>query len=201
MTDQPDIAARKVLLRHRMSQSRAELAARRGGQTGQDVARFASRLDDLLPRSLDGSPPVMAGYWPLGDEIDPRPLMTALAGRGWSLALPVVVGRACPLIFRAFTPGDSLDAGPHGTHHPGPANPQLRPHLVLVPLLAFDRRGFRLGYGGGYYDRTLDILRGGAHVKAVGLGFTAQEVDDLPTDAHDQRLDAILTEDGLLQIN
>lgn len=137
---------------------------------------------------------VVAGYWPMGDEIDPRPLMQRLEETGCRLALPVVAARGQALDFRAFSFGDALEPGPHGTVHPPAAAAPLVPELLLVPLLAFDRRGFRLGYGGGYYDRTLESLRRKGHVRAVGLAFAAQEVPAVPVDGHDQRLDAIATE-------
>lgn len=142
---------------------------------------------------------VVAGYWPLGDEIDPRPLMAALAGVGCRLALPVVVGRAAPLQFRAWAEGDVLEAGPHGTAHPPQTAPRLRPDVLLVPLLGFDRGGWRLGYGGGYYDRTLESLRENAQVRAIGLAFAAQEMAAVPRDGHDQPLDAIATERELIE--
>lgn len=142
---------------------------------------------------------VVAGYWPLGDEIDPRPLMAALAGLGCRLALPVVVARATPLHFRAWAEGDTLEAGPHGTAHPPETAPRLRPDVLLVPLLGFDRGGWRLGYGGGYYDRTLESLRENAQVRAIGLAFAAQEMAAVPRDGHDQPLDAIATERELIE--
>lgn len=142
---------------------------------------------------------VVAGYWPMGDEIDPRPLLDALAGRGVVVVLPVVTARAQPLLFRQWDAGDPLEAGLHGTVHPRAEAPERAPDLLLVPLLAFDAQGFRLGYGGGYYDRTLAGLRARAHVTTVGLAFAAQQVQAVPRDHHDQRLDMILTENGLLK--
>ena len=141
---------------------------------------------------------VVAAYWPMGDELDPRPLLERLEGMGCRLALPVVAARGQPLDFRAWAMGDPLEPGLHGTTHPLASAPPVTPDLVLVPLLAFDRRCFRLGYGGGYYDRTLESLRRHAQVRAIGIGFAAQQVEAVPTDAHDQRLDAIATEQGLI---
>ena len=143
---------------------------------------------------------VVAGYWPLGDEIDPRPLMLALAGQGCRLALPVVTGRGEALAFRAWMAGDALEDGGHGTRHPLARAASLRPAVVLTPLLAFDRKGFRLGYGGGYYDRTLAQLRESGGVVAIGLGFAAQEVAVLPVEPWDQPLDMIATECGVIAV-
>lgn len=186
MTDHPDLSATKKALRaHAIAVRRAAFR----DAAGQRLAAFADRL-----------PPgeVVAGYWPMGDEIDPRPLMAELARRGRNLALPVVAARGQALTFRAWSPGDRLEPGPHGTAHPIAGAAERIPDLLLVPLLAFDRAGFRLGYGGGYYDRTLETLRARAQVKAIGLAFAAQEVAIIPRDGHDQRLDGILTEDGLI---
>jgi 5-formyltetrahydrofolate cyclo-ligase len=139
---------------------------------------------------------MVAGYWPIGDEIDPLPLMERLAARGSALALPVVAAAGHALDFRAWRPGAPLEAGPHGTRHPPPAAAAAVPAIVLVPLLAFDRRGFRLGRGGGYYDRTLERLRANAQILAIGLAYAAQEVSEVPRDGRDQRLDRVLTEAG-----
>jgi len=117
-----------------------------------------------------------------------------LAANGWTLALPVVTG-AAPLIFRAWTFGAALIAGERGISQPA-AGAILRPALLLVPLLAFDAHGRRLGYGGGHYDRTLEALRRDGTVTAIGLAFDAQEVAQIPAGPHDQRLDWILTPSG-----
>ncbi|MBL8699894.1 MAG: 5-formyltetrahydrofolate cyclo-ligase [Alphaproteobacteria bacterium] len=154
----------------------------------------------LLP-ALSATPyrpgPVSA-YWPMGDEFDVRPALQALFSAGWHCALPVVVAREAPLVFRAWQPGDRLvDAG-FGTSVPPADAPVLVPRVLLVPLLAFDARGFRLGYGGGYYDRTLASLRRAGDVLAIGIGYAAQEIDHVPREPFDQRLDLIATERGLL---
>jgi 5-formyltetrahydrofolate cyclo-ligase len=117
------------------------------------------------------------------------------------MALPVVVDRDRHLDFRAWVPGDRLEPGDHGTWHPAATAPLVVPQVVLVPLLAFDRRGFRLGYGGGYYDRTLESLRRSAYLTTIGVGFSAQEVAAVPHDALDQRLDWLATETGLIKVD
>jgi len=137
---------------------------------------------------------IIAGYWPMGDEMDPRPLMLALASRGHAIALPVTPPRGQPLAFRAWAPGAALRPGPMGTSEPV-AGEELRPDVVLVPLLAFDRAGRRLGYGGGYYDRTLAALPG---AKAIGIAYAGQEMPEVPAGPQDMRLPLIATEDSVI---
>jgi 5-formyltetrahydrofolate cyclo-ligase len=136
----------------------------------------------------------VAGYMPIGSEIDPGPLLALLAAEGVELALPVVRDSTRVLEFRAWRPGDALEPGAFGTQHPTLDSPVVRPDMVLVPLLAFDRRGHRLGYGGGFYDATLASLRADRPITAVGCAFAAQRVDALPDIATDQLLDWIVTE-------
>jgi 5-formyltetrahydrofolate cyclo-ligase len=137
---------------------------------------------------------IVAGYLPIGDEIDPRPLLRRLHAAGHANALPRIVRSHAPLSFRAWEEGDALEDGPFGTLQPGEAAPAIVPEVVILPLLAFDRRGFRLGYGGGYYDRTLAALRSRRAVTAIGIAYAAQEVPSVPHDRHDQPLDWIVTE-------
>jgi 5-formyltetrahydrofolate cyclo-ligase len=136
----------------------------------------------------------VSGFMPLKSEINPLPLMRALAHAGARLALPVVVGRGKPLIMRAYALGDTLAAGVWGIREPQPDAPEVFPDIVLVPLLAFARNGHRIGYGAGYYDMTLAALRAKKSVRAVGLAFAAQEIASLPTTPRDARLDLVLTE-------
>jgi 5-formyltetrahydrofolate cyclo-ligase len=142
---------------------------------------------------------VIGGYWPMAEEMDIRSLLNTLAVEGRAVGLPVVTDRHDPLTFRRWLPGMEMVPGPHGTHHPPAASPVLYPSLLLMPLLAFDRSGRRLGYGGGYFDRTLSALRARGPLLAVGVAFSAQEVDTVPEEAHDQRLDWIVTELGALE--
>lgn len=174
---------------------RAEMLARRQG-LGDGERRAAA--DALLesfrlerPIRLRG---VVSGFWPIKDEIDIRPLMSYLHGEGCRLALPVVQGRGQRLSFRAWRPGDPLEAGVFGTLQPSAACETLEPDALLVPLLACDAEGWRLGYGGGFYDRTLEDLRRRRKVTAVGVGFDLQLVPDVPHGADDQRLDWLLTD-------
>ena len=143
----------------------------------------------------------IAGYWPIGDELDMRPLLATLAGAGYVLALPLVVGRNHPLAFHRWRPDDALVAGAHGIPEPDPAvAPPVIPDIVITPLLAFDALGYRLGYGAGYYYRTLAALRAAGRVLAVGVAFAAQQVDRVPHGRDDQRLDWVVTEAGVVRM-
>ena len=137
---------------------------------------------------------IMSGFMPLKSEINPLPLMRKLAQAGARLALPVVAGRGKPLIMRAYAFGDELVAGQWGIRQPKLEAPEVAPDILIVPLLAFDRAGHRLGYGAGYYDMTINSLRASKPITAVGIAFAAQEIDAVPITARDARLDLVLTE-------
>lgn len=137
---------------------------------------------------------IVSGYAAMRSEINPLPLMRKLAEAGAQLALPVVVDRGKPLIMRAWSFGQPLVGGVWGILEPPSNAPSVDPDVLIVPLLAFDRRGYRLGYGAGYYDRTINALRARKAVIAVGLAFASQEVDAIPFTPQDARLDLVLTE-------
>jgi 5-formyltetrahydrofolate cyclo-ligase len=146
-----------------------------------------------------GEAPVASAYCRIRSEIDPMPLMLALLEAGFRLCVPVIDGRDLPLRFREWTPATRLEPGLFGARVPT-AGDWLEPELLIVPLLAFDAAGRRLGYGGGYYDRTLARLRGRpGMVRAVGIAYAAQEMQAVPADETDQRLDAIVTEAGVVR--
>jgi 5-formyltetrahydrofolate cyclo-ligase len=147
----------------------------------------------LLVTALIPSDAVVAGYWPMPGEIDIRPLLLALLGRGHAVLLPETPPRGNPLLFRHWRPGTKMLPEPFGTSRPDA--PRGTPTHLLVPLLAFDVHCNRLGYGGGYYDRTIPTLPG---VVTIGCAFAAQQVDELPVLPHDAPLDAIATEDGVI---
>ena len=178
-------------------------AKRRAAHAEQDAAAAAVQRHflDCLEQNI-GLPAgaVVAGYWTTGDELDVRPLLGALDDAGYRCALPVVVAPDAVLVFRRWRTGDVLTAGRFGIMEPGADAEAVTPDLVIVPLLAFDRAGYRLGYGAGYYDRTLGALRGAGPVVAVGVGFAAQGVDAVPHDAADARLDWVVTETGAVRI-
>ncbi len=170
--------------------------ARADRQAGGPAA--AALRDHFLAAVAPAAGAVVSGYWPLGDEIDPRPLMAALAERGHRLALPAIRGADQPLDFRAWTPGEALQPADFGTQEPLAGAEELRPALLLVPLLAFDAAGYRLGYGGGFYDRSLALLRGAGDILAVGLAYAGQQVAAVPREATDQPLDLVVTDRGVL---
>ena len=137
---------------------------------------------------------LIGGYWPLPGELDIRPLLEACHEAGHKMSLPTTPRKGYPLTFRHWKPSHLLKAGPYNTREPFPEQPEVHPALVLVPLLAFTRHGERLGYGGGFYDRTLAALKSKQDVFACGVAYAAQEAATLPTDQFDHRLDGILTE-------
>jgi 5-formyltetrahydrofolate cyclo-ligase len=143
---------------------------------------------------------IVSGFMPLNSEISPLPLMRKLSDGTARLALPVVVGRGLPLSMRAYAFGDALVKGVWGIRVPPPEALEVEPDVLLVPLLAFDRNGNRLGYGAGYYDMTIAALRAKKRVVAIGVAFAAQEVDEVPTTPRDVRLDLVLTERGMIDL-
>jgi 5-formyltetrahydrofolate cyclo-ligase len=137
---------------------------------------------------------IVSGFMPLKSELNPLPLLRKLAEAGAQLALPVVAGKGQPLIMRGWTFGGPLASGVWGIREPMPDAPAVDPDILIVPLLAFDRRGHRLGYGAGYYDMTITALRANKPIVAVGICYAAQEVDTVPITPRDARLDLVLTE-------
>ena len=144
---------------------------------------------------------VVSAFWPMPGELDLRPLLEALHARGCVCALPVVVARDAPLVFRAWEPGVTLVTSRFGIAEPGPERAEVKPQHALVPLLAFDDDGYRLGYGGGFYDRTLAALRGDASapVLAIGVALEAQRRPLLPREPFDERLDWLVTDQAVVQ--
>lgn len=138
---------------------------------------------------------VIGAYWPIGDELDPRFLMLALNQAGYRTALPVVTAPDEPLLFRLWGQGDPLDPGDFGTMHPGKDAPPVVPNALIVPLLAYDEDCYRLGWGGGFYDRT---LASNTEIKAFGFAYGAQIVDHVPREDHDWPLQGIITEQGVI---
>lgn len=187
-----DINQKKAELRKWARQTRQMITD--GDTLSQAIAAHADAFADLSAGS------VIAGYWPKGAEVDVRYLLDRLESLGHSLALPVMQGPERPLIFRRWKRGDDLVPGPFHVQEPMEDSPQVTPDLLLVPLLAFDAEGWRLGYGGGFYDRTLDELRANPQVRSVGVAFNAQQVPEIPHDDFDRRLDGVLTETGLVWV-
>jgi 5-formyltetrahydrofolate cyclo-ligase len=183
----PTVSASKWNLRS------AALAARDALSEAHRLAGAETIAQRGLPVALAPGA-VVAGYSSIRSELDPLPLMRALAAQGASLALPVTIASDLPLEFRAWSPGDPTRRGPLGIPEPFLQGDDLVPDVVLVPLAAFDRRGHRIGYGAGNYDRTLAHLRALKSVSAIGLAFTVQEIEAIPALSHDATLDYVLTE-------
>ncbi len=178
----------KPTLRAAMRKLRRVLA-----RTAPDAA---TRAAALLPLERLAPFSVIGGYVGQGGELDPAPLIARLTAGGARFALPAAVSRDAPLVFRAADEPAALQPDIFGLPAPSPGAPPLTPDLIIAPLLAFDRRGGRLGQGAGCYDRTLRDLRAAGSLFVIGLAYAGQEVVAVPSDAHDQALDAILTETG-----
>lgn len=179
---------------------RSTLLARRDAMTpAVRTAASAALADRALPVILELNPNRVAGYWPIRSECDPLPLLRALASRDVGLALPVVVDGT--VSFRQWTFDDPVVAAGFGTRGPGPEAAECVPDLILLPLAGFDRKGGRIGYGKGHYDRAVAALALAGHDPVlVGIGFAIQEVGAVPTEPHDVRLDFVITETELLRI-
>ena len=147
-----------------------------------------------LPPDIGISSGTVSGFIPYKSEITTIPMLERLHGEGWRTCLPIVIGMEEPLVFRAWVPGEPLVPGAWDIPVPLETAPQLLPDVLLVPMLSFDRRGFRLGYGGGFYDRTLEQLRETRKVVAIGVAYQAQMVDEVPVGLHDAPLDYVMTE-------
>lgn len=143
--------------------------------------------------AFDSAGPVSA-YWPMRSEADPRPILEALHAKGTALCLPAIVAGA--MLFRRWAPWEPIVPGGFGTLVPDPQQPQVKPAILIVPMAAFDRRGYRIGYGKGYYDKALAEL---GPVTSVGIAYGAQEIAAVPDEPHDQRLDWIVTEAEAIQ--
>jgi 5-formyltetrahydrofolate cyclo-ligase len=161
---------------------------------GARAGRFVLEAFDFQPGT------VVSAYWAMGDELDANSLIRALHARGNVIGLPVVMGKGLPLVFRQWVPETRFIPGGFGTQIPGPEAPEVVPERLIVPLLAFDADGYRLGYGGGFYDRTLEKLRAAGRVTAIGFAYAGQEVDSIPCEPCDQRLDWMATESFLRRI-
>lgn len=141
-------------------------------------------------------PAIVSGFYPFRSEISTLPLLSALAAQGFMTALPIVMGEGLPLVFRQWREGDDMGKGDWDIPIPLDSAPEVLPDVLFVPLLAFDQQGYRLGYGGGFYDRTLAKLRAIKPVVAIGTAYSGQQVDEVPRGEFDAPLDWILTEKG-----
>jgi 5-formyltetrahydrofolate cyclo-ligase len=179
---------------------RREALTRRDGLPAAERAHAAATIAERSFPVAVAPDLIVAGFMPMKSEINPLPLMRKLADAGARLALPVVAGQGKPLIMRAWGFGEPLAAGVWGIRQPPPAAPAVAPDILIVPLLAFDRAGHRIGYGAGYYDMTIAVLRAQKAVVAIGLAFAAQEIAAVPATPHDSPLDLVLTEREVIDL-
>lgn len=180
---------------------RAASLSRRDALSPEDRAAaaqiLAGRVSELVPLLPPGC---VSGFWPIRSEIDPRPAMERLAQAGFSLALPRVEPGG--LVFCRWSPGEALAKAGFGLSEPLSAAEVVRPGTMLVPLAAFDRRGHRIGYGAGFYDRAIAAAHAdGGHLLTVGVAFACQEVDQVPDEPHDRALDFLVTERETIRFN
>jgi 5-formyltetrahydrofolate cyclo-ligase len=189
----PAPADRKAELRRAALARRDALPAAERAQAAETIAARTFPVP-VAPGAI------VAGFMPMKSEINPLPLMRRLADAGARLALPAVAGRGQPLIMRAWALGEPLAAGVWGIREPEPTALVVAPGIVIVPLLAFDRAGHRIGYGAGYYDLTVAALRAKQTVVAIGVAFAAQEIAEVPATPRDVALDLVLTEREVIDL-
>jgi 5-formyltetrahydrofolate cyclo-ligase len=181
------LAAAKAAVRRTVLARRAAIPPAVAETAAADIA---ARAMALLGRWPVGA---ISAFRSFGDEIGTEPLLTALERAGYRIGLPVVVGKGKPLVFRRWRPGDPMAAGPYGIEHPLTTAPEIDPDILIVPMAAFDAAGYRIGYGGGFYDRSIAGLRAKKPVVAIGLAYDEQEVERVPRGPHDARLDHLVT--------
>ena len=184
-----DLSTKQALRRHALA-LRDLIEPREAHAAAESVARRGL----ALVQKISGPGAVVSAYWPIRSEISTRPLLEALANAGYRTALPVVTATARPLRFLLWTPGEDLDVGPLGLAEPKAGGAVGVPDILFAPLAAFDARGHRIGYGGGNFDATIEALRAVRPLTTIGLAYGVQEVDRVPAEEHDQRLDFVLTE-------
>lgn len=193
LVETEELVAAKVLARKQAMAARKVAKADAGPDAGQ---KLADHFQTLI------SPPagtIISGFLSIGSEVDVAPTLSAMAGRGCQICLPCVIAPRTPLVFRLWKQGDALIEESFGTRAPAATSTEVQPDILIVPLLSFDRAGYRLGYGGGFYDRTLEMLRKTKPVLAVGVAYSGQQVDAVLRGPYDQPLDWILTESGGFQ--
>lgn len=188
----PDSAAFRSRLRKAKIEARLAMPA-------DEHARASAAIEASLEGLLADRPAQLIAFcWPLRREFDCRPLVARLLAKGWQAAQPVVVAHASPMVFRPWTPTTPMTTDRHGIPIPA-GDGMVHPDIVLLPLVAFDGEGYRIGYGGGYFDRTLAALS--PRPLAIGVGFELARVASTRPQAHDIRLDAIVTETSLVKVS
>jgi 5-formyltetrahydrofolate cyclo-ligase len=188
-----DLEAQKRASRREALKRRTQLHEKQKARAPLALARTGLALAEAEPGAA------VSGFYPYKSEIDILPLLARLNSEGFITCLPIVKAERQPLIFRRWAPGEPTIPGIWDIKMPAETAPEVEPDLLLVPLLAFDSTGYRLGYGGGYYDRTLAALRARKSITAIGVGYAGQEIEHVPRGPRDEPLDYILTEAGLRQ--
>lgn len=186
-----DIAAWRNATRARLAAARAALSA---DQRAALALQIAKHLDAHLFRLDLPENPVISGYWPIKSELDLRPWLIGLRQKGWRIALPIVEVRKAPLIFRLWSQDTRLERGVWNIPVPSAESPLIVPDVALAPVLGWDRASYRLGYGGGYFDRTLAQI----HPHSIGIGLALAQIDTIHPQSHDIALSAVITENGLV---
>ncbi|GAB5389424.1 MAG: hypothetical protein Alpg2KO_23920 [Alphaproteobacteria bacterium] len=189
------IAQQKIRLRSELKPVRDALSSEYRAEASQQMAARLLPLLQATPFKC------LAGYWPMASEADPRPVMMAVQEQGLKVGLPLVDRTDKPLTFRLWNGQEPPWQGPLGNLEPDPKDRRAAPDILLLPMLGFDRRGGRIGFGKGYYDRTLSELRGFKPIIAIGLAFAEQEVPEIPMEKHDQRLDWIVTQKAAIRLD
>ncbi len=177
--------------KHRL---RMAMREKRHASANDLAGTFNKLAENFLHNIVLKEGTVVASYCAIHQEIDPAPLINGLRTQGHPIALPVITGKREPLLFRLYEQGDRLLANPMSILEPASTSPEVEPDVLLIPLLAFDRQRNRLGYGGGYYDRTIAHLLTRKLVRTFGLAYAYQEIAEIPTGPNDVRLDSIVTE-------
>lgn len=178
---------------------RAEALARRAAIPEAERAAAAARVAGSVAALPIPHGAIVSGFLPIRGEIDPRPALEDLARRGHRLCLPVVLEDRVTMIFRAWQPGEPLVPSSFGLSVPEPTAPVVDPSVMLVPLAAFDRRGFRIGYGKGHYDRAIERLSALGPLLEIGIAFACQEIERVPAEPHDRPMQWVVTEAGALR--
>ena len=181
----------KIALRRKLGEAETQAAAERAADHALALLQSAGGVDGKT----------ISFYMPIQGELDPGPLAEKLRAAGVILALPHVKTGGEPMMFRAWRADDPLEKGYGSIREPDPAAPEVVPDVVIVPLAAFDRRGFRIGYGKGHFDRTLGPLEREQRPLTIGYAFALQEIEEVPRELHDVPLDAVVTESEIIRCN
>ncbi len=181
----------KRQLRLEMRSKRRQIHSKHGTEYAQAIRTNFIQALNIMPQTIFGA------YYPIGAEVNCRPLMDTLHAMGHTIALPIVVEKEEPLIYRMYKSGDQLEKGPFGTPEPVDFMPELVPDVMILPVMGFSAKGYRLGYGTGFFDRTVKKFRMEKPIKVIAVAYSGQEIEDFPVEQHDARCDMVITELGV----